>query len=234
MKELPYFRFYPAEWKSGKISAFGAIEQGVYLNLCILAWAKGGEFEIEEELLAKQMEISVEKLTEIINSFIKYKLLHFDANAMQKFYMIKFVEQQFQSSKHLSKIRAKSAEKRWQIQPQNNAIALQTDAKTDDKDKDKDKDKDIKEILKKNISFLYHRKDSTSWTDKENSKLVEIAKRADAIQEFEEIKKLYESGYKYRRQDIITLLNNWTGELDRARNNKSETGLLKEEDFKPL
>ena len=33
----------------------------------------------------------------------------------------------------------------------------------------------------------------------------------------EEIEKLYNSGYQYRRRDIITFLNNFTTELDRSR-----------------
>ena len=70
--------------------------------------------------------------------------------------------------------------------------------------------------LKNNINNLYNRKESTKWSDKEIKKLKEISKRQDAMQEFNQIKELYESGYKYRRKDIITLLNNWTGELDRA------------------
>ena len=141
MKEAPYFRFYPAEWKGGKISAFGALEQGIYLNLCILSWTKGGEFEIEKELFAKQMEISEEKLSEIIEKFLHFRIL-FYANAMQNIYVIKFVMQQFQASKHLSKIRAKSADKRWQNPPQNHANAMQTDANAIYKDNDKDKDKE--------------------------------------------------------------------------------------------
>ena len=70
--------------------------------------------------------------------------------------------------------------------------------------------------LKNNINNLYNRKESTKWSDKEIKKLKEISKRQDAMQEFNQIKELYESGYRYRRKDIITLLNNWTGELDRA------------------
>lgn len=70
--------------------------------------------------------------------------------------------------------------------------------------------------LKNNINNLYRRKETTKWANKETNKLKEISKRQDAMQEFNQIKELYESGYKYRRKDIITLLNNWTGELDRA------------------
>ncbi len=74
------------------------------------------------------------------------------------------------------------------------------------------------ESLKKGISKIYNRKESTVWSDKENKKLKEVARRPDAETEFLTIEELYESGnYEYFRRDIITLLNNWPGEVDRAR-----------------
>ncbi|MBK1835380.1 hypothetical protein [Roseibacillus ishigakijimensis] len=42
----------------------------------------------------------------------------------------------------------------------------------------------------------------------------------------------HESGRDYRRRDLQTLLNNWTGELDRARNWKPETTTKPEPTFK--
>jgi hypothetical protein len=77
---------------------------------------------------------------------------------------------------------------------------------------------DLFDSLKKDISKIYNRKESTAWSDKEVKKLREIARRGDALEEFKAIEALYESGkYEYFRRDIITLLNNWTGEVDRAR-----------------
>lgn len=77
---------------------------------------------------------------------------------------------------------------------------------------------DVFESLKKGISKMYNRKESTVWSDKEKRKLREVASRPDAQEEFDAIESLYESGnYEYFRRDIITLLNNWPGEVDRAR-----------------
>jgi hypothetical protein len=66
---------------------------------------------------------------------------------------------------------------------------------------------------------LYKRRESTEWDLKEKKKLNEIIKRSNAKEELEIIVKFYNSGYEYTRKDIITLLNNWTGELDKANNN---------------
>jgi hypothetical protein len=79
---------------------------------------------------------------------------------------------------------------------------------------DLDREWDFKEVLNK----LYRRKSTTQWSPKDMGKLRVIMKRKDAMQELREIEEFYTSGYQYRRRDIYTLLNNWTGELDRARN----------------
>lgn len=81
--------------------------------------------------------------------------------------------------------------------------------------------------LKSRISKLYKRKEKTDWSEKEVKKLKEVAGRQEALREFDEIEALYESGYQYFRRDIITLLNNWAGEVDRARLN----GFGRKEDF---
>lgn len=224
MVELPYFRFYPSEWKAGKISAFGALEQGVFLNLCINAWQKGGEIEFNPVLFSKQMEITTIQLNTIVEQLKQCGILLYEDEK----YRIKFIEEQLSSSAHISRIRKKAVESRYKNQPHKSTIDNNCTTivgvcttKTDDKDKDKEKDKD-KDYLKNKVSLLFHRKETTKWTDKENAQLSAISKRTDALTEFEEIRKLYESGYKYRRQDIITFLNNWSGELDRARNWRPE------------
>lgn len=80
------------------------------------------------------------------------------------------------------------------------------------------------------IGSLYKRRESTPWDGHERKKLKEVLKRPDCETELGEIEKLYGSGYKYRRQNIITLLNNWAGEVDRARGVETVNG-KKESDF---
>ena len=43
------------------------------------------------------------------------------------------------------------------------------------------------------------------------------------LDELAEIEALYNSGYEYRRKDVITFLNNFATELDRARNSNQGT-----------
>jgi DNA replication protein DnaD len=71
--------------------------------------------------------------------------------------------------------------------------------------------------LKERIGKLFKRRETTIWDNKEIRKLKEICKRPEVIEELEELERFYNSGYTYKRKDLITFLNNWTGELDKSR-----------------
>lgn len=71
---------------------------------------------------------------------------------------------------------------------------------------------------KKRLNLLFKRRDTTPWNVKEQKSLIDLMKRPEFESEISDIEKRYTSGVKYLRQDIQTLLNNWNGELDKARN----------------
>lgn len=81
-------------------------------------------------------------------------------------------------------------------------------------------EKPIVARLKVAVGHWFRRKPDTPWSDKEIKKLREVAKTTT-----DEDLLLLEGYYTgnhptngdYRRKDVMTLLNNWTGELDRAR-----------------
>ena len=75
--------------------------------------------------------------------------------------------------------------------------------------------------------MLFKRRKTTAWSQKEAKALTDIMKRPDAHTELAEIEAYYTSDAKYLRRDLQTLLNNWPGELDRAR---SGTGTAQAED----
>lgn len=50
-KELPYFKFEPAEWLAGRIAMESFETQGAYINLCSVYWQKLGQIEIEDASL---------------------------------------------------------------------------------------------------------------------------------------------------------------------------------------
>ena len=79
------------------------------------------------------------------------------------------------------------------------------------------------ENLKERVNKLFNRRSSTAWSDKETKQLKAVAKREGVLEELAEIETLYNSGYEYRRKDVITFLNNFSTELDRARSRNQET-----------
>lgn len=99
--------------------------------------------------------------------------------------------------------------------------------KEEDKEKEKEKEGGVavserEEKFKTLLGALYHRRKSTSWDEKELKQLRVILKRFEADSELGEIIEYYiakgkTQDAKYLRQDLQTLLNNWSGEIDRAR-----------------
>lgn len=87
--------------------------------------------------------------------------------------------------------------------------------------------------IKARVNTLFHRRETTSWTAKETAQLKEIAQRPGVLDEMAEIEQLYNSGYEYRRRDILTFLNNWTIELDRSRNDQYSGKTTREINYVP-
>ena len=78
------------------------------------------------------------------------------------------------------------------------------------------------------INGWFARRDSTAWSDKEIKAFKAIPHQTilDGIQD---MNGYYLSGHKTLRHDILTLLNNWTGEMDRAfkwESEKSKSGKI--------
>lgn len=68
------------------------------------------------------------------------------------------------------------------------------------------------------LNRLYRRRDKTPWSIKETKLLNELRKRPEWLYEVKEMAAYFSKpGEKYLRKDMGTLLNNWSGELDRSR-----------------
>lgn len=71
--------------------------------------------------------------------------------------------------------------------------------------------------LQKRIGSWFKRRESTKWSDKELKALRGVIKLGTPPEDIDLLEAWYNSGDTYLRKDIITLLNNWGGEIDRAR-----------------
>jgi hypothetical protein len=77
---------------------------------------------------------------------------------------------------------------------------------------------------KQEINRWFRRRDTTAWDSRECKKVAELCKAGDGVYppEFAVVKAWYSAkslpkDWVYRRKDILTLLNNWNGEVDRAK-----------------
>ena len=82
-----------------------------------------------------------------------------------------------------------------------------------------------KEVGQYFLGKIFHRRKSTAWSDKELRELRKVCDRPGFVRELWEIRRYYSSGSDYLRRDIITLLRNWTGELDRAADAATRPGV---------
>lgn len=72
--------------------------------------------------------------------------------------------------------------------------------------------------IRTRVNVLFKRGDSDPWAYDELSYLVDVSKRPHCLDELKELEGWYKKG-TYRPQKVSSLLSDWTGTLDRARNN---------------
>lgn len=70
----------------------------------------------------------------------------------------------------------------------------------------------------KEVASWFGRRSTTAWSDKERKAWAKIAKPIEP-DDWKAVRWFYtQSGCQYLRRDLLTLLNNWSGEIDRAKN----------------
>jgi hypothetical protein len=71
--------------------------------------------------------------------------------------------------------------------------------------------------LRSRINKWFSRRENTEWSDKELKALKLVVKLKTPESDLQLLDARYESKNKYRRKDILTLLNNWNTEIDRCK-----------------
>ena len=118
-KELPYFKFEPAEWESGNIQAVSRESKGLFIEICSLYWLRLGELPYALAL-QKLCNGNAEQLTELCN----LEILGVEDSQI----VIEFLDEQLNEFQKTSEKRAKAANKRWkdakgmQLHKHSNAI----------------------------------------------------------------------------------------------------------------
>lgn len=74
------------------------------------------------------------------------------------------------------------------------------------------------ETLRLTICRWFNRRPTTKWSDKEMAKLKAVSKLGTHPDDMKALDAYYTSKNQFLRKDVETLLNNWNGEIDRAKN----------------
>lgn len=86
-----------------------------------------------------------------------------------------------------------------------------------DTDSDTDSDKEAAKALKERIGAWFNRRPTTEWSPKERKALRGVIKLKTSPDDLDALERYYRSGTQFLRRDVLTLLNNWQGEVDRAK-----------------
>jgi hypothetical protein len=128
----------------------------------------------------------------------------------------------------------KAAEARWA--KRNEKLS---EKKERDIEKEKEKEKESKqaltkqcladapsievETLKLRIGSWFGRRPTTNWSEKETKAIKAVIALRTPPEDIDALEIRYKSGNEYLRRDILTLLNNWNTEIDRAKQPESKT-----------
>jgi len=77
--------------------------------------------------------------------------------------------------------------------------------------------------LRYRINKWFSRRENTEWSEKELKALKPIIKLKTPESDLQLLDARYESKNKYRRKDILTLLNNWNTEIDRCKSGDDDS-----------
>jgi len=92
--ELPFFKFKPMDWLSGRISFQDLALQGAFIQACCVCWTKGGTFKISD--------VDYRMTTELFNRLVELRFIQRDGDN----YSIDFINEQLNDLDETSKARS--------------------------------------------------------------------------------------------------------------------------------
>lgn len=245
MSQSPAFQFYPGDYLGSQRVQLMTLEQeGAYIRLLCYCWQHGSipnDAEQLARLIGKGASTTLATVVQTMfqphptnGSALVHERLEFE-RAKQTAWREKSVE----GGKKSAAMRSKAARKRGSrvVQPplqngsnqkatlQSSVSVLQSSSTDPDLPKPAASCEVEKTVEQLRAEKLFHRRPTTPWdrnckTAWDRSKLAVVATTEDEWQLLEWFYSIPGDG-TYRRHDLPQLLNNWTAEIDRARNFKA-------------
>ena len=100
MKELPYFKFFPAEWIKGDITLCSMEAQGLFINICCYYWMRGCNIG----LTGVQQRFNT--CSTAINELIESDIITIEGDDIS----INYLNEQFDEFAKLSKVKSRAGQ----------------------------------------------------------------------------------------------------------------------------
>lgn len=147
-KELPYFKFEPAEWQNGDIQMCDFETQIKFLDICCSYWSRIGELPY-----AYAMQKICGGNANALKTLEKYQIIKVEGELIR----ISFLDKQLDELQSKSEKARESAEKRWKA-TKTDANALETQSERNAKRKEENRKEKKKEDNKETaLVFLSFR-----------------------------------------------------------------------------
>jgi len=237
-QQAPAFQFYPNDWLSSELIAVMSLEQqGAYIRLLCFDWMKDGLLD-DDDWLANLSQLG-EAWLKNGSSLIRKCFIHHPEKegyiTNPRLLKERKKQQMWKEKSILGGKKSAASRRRSKTKKQPSALVDTIDEPKGNSSSSISSSsstsvvsisKDILRVYQLRLGKLFNRRASTNWSAKE----LKALKKIGDIQEedFELIEKYYKSECTCLRRDIGTLLNNWTGEVDRARNYKHPTNIINE------
>lgn len=128
------------------------------------------------------------------------------------------IETETETSIATSMLEASAEASLFKIPKDNEKSPSATETSTDDGKSQEDGKAIEIEAFRIRVGSMLRRRPTTAWSQKEMKALKAVMALKTPEEDICDLEKRYSSGDRFLRRDIITLLNNWNGEIDKAKN----------------
>lgn len=220
----PAFQFYADDFLAGTMTMTNE-ERGAYISLLCLQWSKGYVTELDIQRICHGMPTHCQGICQG-----KFQAGE-DGN-----YRNQRLEVERAKQKERSQKQADIANLRWQKHANAMPTHMPDDTKADASEMPEacfpspspsPIDKDTKkapinlspelEAFRLRVGAMVRRRPSTQWSSKEIKALKEIFDFNTPEEDIVLLEERYKSNDPYLRRELMTLLNNWNGEIDKVR-----------------
>jgi len=222
-KRSPAFQFYADDFLSGTMTMTNE-ERGAYIALLCVQWSKGYVSQTDFDRMTLAMPPHSQAICQ--EKFEK------DAEGCMRNARL---EKERQKQASYRKKQTENANLRWhgsanpdakEMPPHMPEACSPSPSPSNTLNHTgSDEDPEV-ETLRLRIGSWFKRRPTTKWSEKEIRALKSVLKLNTPPEDIDALERWYLSGDPYLRRDPFTLLNNWNGEIDKARGKASAPQLF--------